>query len=333
MDKQPVFRRSLIAAATALALLGASPMARAVDELEGQNNSLTGAQKLTIGSDGSVSVNGVVGVLSGSSVLDVDFYSFDAKAGDMVTFDIDGGSGGLRKVDTILFLFGPGIDQRLVADDADSVDEGSSDEFGWVTDSYLVHSLPLTGTYTVAVTGYGVWVAEDGTYSAPMGILEEGNGDYKLIISGVTPPASMPPDPTPVPVPEPLVQKINIDIRSSAHAMMYGKHKGEVTVALLASPTFNPAEVNESSLTFGITGDETTLKRCDRHDERVGKKGPERRRHLVCHFNTDAAGLDVGDLEGVVKGQTSNGTAFEGRGFLKVGKPKKRGPRHHRAGR
>ncbi len=337
MNKQPVFRRTLIAAATALALLGASGMARAVDELEGQNNSLGAAQKLTIGSDGSVTVNGVVGVMTpGTYVLDVDFYSFEGKAGDVVTFDIDDGTGGLRKVDTVIYLFGPGIPIPKPSDDAEQPDEGSITFDGnWTPDSYLTfwEGLPQTGTYTIAVTAYNVAMDADGSYSAPMGLGEEDNGDYKLIISGVTPPAATP-DPDPVPVPEPTAETIKIDVRSSAHALHHGKHKDQITIALLASPTFNPVtDVDVSSLTFGLNGDEHSLRKCDQHKEdHAGKKGSERRRHLVCHFSADASGLDVGNNLGVLKGQKTNGTPFQASGFLKVGKPK-RGQRHARSGR
>ena len=39
---------------------------------------------------------------------------------------------------------------------------------------------------------------------------------------------------------------------------------------------------------------------------------------LVCHFDTQAAGFEPGDLEGIVKGSLKDGRRFEGRGLLKV---------------
>src|SRR4051794_12023927 len=80
-------------------------IAQTVNEVE-PNDSFASAQKLTIvvppgNTKGSASVSGVVGILAGPVVLDLDYYSFQGTAGDLVTIDIDGGMGGARSVDTI----------------------------------------------------------------------------------------------------------------------------------------------------------------------------------------------------------------------------------------
>src|SRR5687767_6142615 len=127
MDKQRVFRRSLIAAATAMALFGGNAFAQAVPETE-PNNQMGEAQAVEVVVNGSVSVDGVIGTLFGQAVNDVDFFSFNALPGDVITVDIDGGIGGQRDVDTVLHLFGPSFGTPLVSDD-EPLDEGSSSTF------------------------------------------------------------------------------------------------------------------------------------------------------------------------------------------------------------
>src|SRR3954471_7820161 len=74
-----------------LAVFGTSGVALAVGEVE-KNDPITSAQRVDVTS-GSGQVNGVLGnrLLSDPVVSDLDFYSFDGQAGDVVTIDIDGG--------------------------------------------------------------------------------------------------------------------------------------------------------------------------------------------------------------------------------------------------
>lgn len=311
MKTQPVVRR-LVAAV--VAAFGISGTALAVPESE-PNGSLSAAQHLTTGSDGSVTVDGVVGTVGGQAVTDVDFYSFDAKAGDVVTIDIDGGVGGLRDFDSIIFLFGPGILHPISADDAGTLDAGSTSLFDSRIDKYTI---PVTGTYTVAVTGVGVFLSSDGSYpQLPVGE----NGDYTLTVSGLSVDAPAPaPAPAPVPVPhaDPVVMQISIDIKpgnGQRSAVIHPHARGEVSVALLSSGSFNVLDVDVSSLKFGATGNEASLKKCEKRTERVNR---DRRRDLVCHFKTDLAGFAPGDLRGVLRGKTKDGRAFEGRGSVRV---------------
>jgi hypothetical protein len=103
-------------------------------------------------------------------------------------------------------------------------------------------------------------------------------------------------------------------------------------VAVLSSRDFNAMKVDRASLTFGAEGNEHSLYRCHGEGIDVNRDG---RKDLVCRFDNRAAGFDVGDLEGVLKG-TVEGSSFEGRAPLKVvmkGKKRKHGDDHHHGGR
>src|SRR5690349_19365842 len=71
----------LCIAAAFAAAWGTSAPAFATDEVE-PNDTAGTAQPLFVGSDGTAQMNGVVGVVSGTPVADVDFYSFDFVAKD-----------------------------------------------------------------------------------------------------------------------------------------------------------------------------------------------------------------------------------------------------------
>lgn len=291
-----------------LAGTAVSGVALAVDEVE-QNYPIESAQRLTIGADRSVTVNGVIGTLSGAMVNDIDIYSFYARKGDVVVFDIDGAAkpGGPARlnVDTVITVFGPGPDFRVLRSNDDSalrpLDAGSATN----RDSYLDNfKVDADGIYSVGVTAYPRFLADRG-YILDRGGLRY-NGDYTLIISGVSP----------------AVQQINIDIKPGGGtvAPINPKSRGGVPVALLSSDEFDALKVDVRSLTFGSTGDEQSLQRCGKGGEDVNGDG---RRDLVCHFENQAAKFSATDIEGVLKGKSAGGMMFEGRGLLKVVPPLK----------
>lgn len=347
-----------------LLAFGASRVALAVDELETDdpltfNDPVAKAQALDIGSDGTAVVNGEI--YNTATHRDVDFYSFQAQAGDLVTFDIDDGlKADFSGIWTVLAVFGPtGADHVPLnhsplrqSNWGSPVDTGSAyeydarigdgvDQFGQATLPFLV---PQTGTYVVGVsTEPGEFTSDDtlvtgdtsAPYSPPVGT-PHGGGTYTLTISGVTLPEVTPP------VVTPSVQQISIDIRPGRRDVILafrhfnrssdserrherealrGKFKGGLPVALLSSDTFNALEVDQSSLKFGATGNEDSLKRCVRHGVDVNRDG---RPDLICFFDLSKANFAVGETEGVVTG-TSSGGDFEGAGFLKI----LTGQRHH----
>jgi len=307
MDKQRSFRHALLA--VILGAFGMSGIALAVDEIE-PNHPIRSAQPLSLAGGvvagnagtavtaGGAMVNGIIGNLTGSEILDVDFYSFQGQALDVVTIDIRG-MGGVRDVDTILYVFGPGPTYQKLREN-DDCNRDPPDPGSHPFDSCIINfSLPATGTYTVGVSSYPLFLGNGGIYTSTMGA--NANGDYTLVISGVTLP----------------VQQINIDIKpgNSALAPVNPKSRGNIPVALLSSSEFNALDVNVASLTFGATGNEPSLSRCGKNGEDVNGDG---RLDLVCHFENQLAKFTPGDLEGIVKGTTADGRQFEGRGLLKV---------------
>ena len=285
-----------------LAALWPSAPALAVAEVE-PNDLITAAQPLNIGPDGVAVVQGVVGVTSGAATNDVDFYTFRGTEGDLIVADIDGGmkpAGGGRSVDTMLAILGPGPAFQLLRANDDGgtpLDEGSIHPF----DSRIVYfRLPATATYTVAVTSYPRSVRDGGVLNSTS-LNANSNGSYTLIISGVTAP----------------VQQINIAIKpgSGEHAPVNPKSKGKVPVALLGSAEFDALAVDTASLTFGRTGNESSLHHCNTSGEDVNGDG---RPDVVCHFENQEANFGPGDLEGILRGKTGAGRQFEGRGVLKV---------------
>jgi hypothetical protein len=87
------------------------------------------------------------------------------------------------------------------------------------------------------------------------------------------------------------------------------KSNGSTPVAILSTPSFNaPASVLVTSLTFGSTGAENSLDRCDANGQDVNGDGLL---DLVCHFETQAS-FQVGDGAGILKGKLNNGAFIKG---------------------
>lgn len=289
-----------VAMAAALAMTG---VAQAMPESEA-NDPVGLAQGLGIVAQsgqatGGAEVNGVIGVLSGAAVLDLDYFTFSGKAGDVVTLDIDGGMGGARSVDTIIAIFGPAPSYpvlRLNDDGGYPLDPGSTHPF----DSRIVNfKLPADGSYTVGVSSYPRRFVNGGsTSSSTLG--GNANGDYTLVISGVT---------------VPLVQ-VSIEIKpgSGDVAPINPKSRGKVPVALLGAGDFLVHDVDVRSVTFGHSGNEPSLSKCGEPTDVNGDTFPD----LVCHFENQDAKFVSSDDEGIVRGKLADGRSFEGRGWLKV---------------
>ncbi len=303
------------------AVLGAAAVpgvAQAVNEME-PNNPVSSAQQLTIIVEqgqptGGATVDGVLGNLTGAPVLDLDFYTFRGREGDVVTVDIDGGMGGVRSVDTILGIFGPGPTYTLLR---------YNDDAGYPLDTGSTHSndsritnfrLPATGDYTVGVSSYPRHFTNGGTTTSTA-LNATSNGDYTLVISGVTSP----------------VLHINIDIKpgqGTSPVPINPKSKGKIPVALLGSRDFSVSDVDVTSLTFGHTGDEASLSKCGGRED-VNDDGVL---DMVCHFDNQLAEFSAADAEAILRGKLDGGAAailsgkldggrgraFEGRGLLKV---------------
>jgi probable HAF family extracellular repeat protein len=89
-----------------------------------------------------------------------------------------------------------------------------------------------------------------------------------------------------------------------------------IPVAILSTPSFNaPKSVDLDSLTFGHSGNEKSLAFCCPLPVDVNcDKAPD----LICFFNTGEAGFQCGDTQGILKGQTKNGTPIQGSDSVKI---------------
>lgn len=107
------------------------------------------------------------------------------------------------------------------------------------------------------------------------------------------------------------VLPVNIDIiPGDAANEINVKRMKTVTVAILSSSNFSaPTGVDQASLTFGATGEETSLKSCSRKAKDVNKDGYL---DLSCTFTVKTAGFQCGDTEGILKGRTKTGTTIQG---------------------
>lgn len=94
------------------------------------------------------------------------------------------------------------------------------------------------------------------------------------------------------------------------------KSKGKIPVAILSATTFDaPLEVDASSLTFGRTGYEPSLAFCNSGGGDMNGDGIL---DLVCHFHTQAAAFHSGDTQGILKGETIDGTPITGKDSVRI---------------
>jgi hypothetical protein len=292
-------RFSSILTAVLLAAGMGQVLASSIPESE-PNNPIGNAQMLRGGAS-QLEVRGAIN--RSDDPNDVDFYSFNATAGDVLTVDIDYGFGSGDSVDTVIGIFDS--ERRLLrtGDDA-SIDPGSSHPYDARIDHFVV---PATGTYTVGVSSYPrFFTSGGGTWS---GYVDE--GDYALIIDGIS--AS--------------TMQITMVVKpgnDNVSPPINPRSKGKIPVALMGSEEFDVSAVDVSSLTFGATGDEKSLHKCAKNTRDINRDGY---RDLVCHFYTAKTGFGAGSLEGHMKGQMASGNArsrsaagagFEGRTWLKV---------------
>jgi len=121
------------------------------------------------------------------------------------------------------------------------------------------------------------------------------------------------------PLPEVPVgtRTIGLDIKPGSHPNPVNpKSRGKIPVALLSDANFDSiAEVDIESLTFGHSGDETSLAFCGQRSEDANGDGlPD----LICHFSTPAAAFLGGDEVGTLKGKTIRGVSIEGSDSVKI---------------
>jgi hypothetical protein len=279
----------------ALALATVGGAAQAIDEVE-QNDLLNSAQRLSDASDPSLMRDGasIKGMIAPPKPFpDVDFYTFYARKDQKLTLHIqDTGS-----FNPVLTVVSPSSKVK-----AEKFRQMQGDEIrlqDLVLDETGMWAIVVTPFSVLignpAATDFGTLVTEDSTPFQPI------SGSYTLVLT----PAA------------PSVLPIGIEIKpgSGERAPINPKAKGVIPVALLASVDFDPFSIDVSSLTFGRTGDERTLRRCAGGGQDIDGDGDLDR---VCTFENQGTNFNAMSSMGVLKGSTTSGTQFKGEGYLKA---------------
>ncbi|HEY8249215.1 MAG TPA: PPC domain-containing protein [Burkholderiales bacterium] len=309
MSTQRTIRRTLLA--MALVALGANGTALALNEEE-PNDLFNQPQALRFDATGLATITGSI-ENPGMFTPDVDYYSFEGNAGELIALDIDGTSG---ELDTVLYVFDPTGKMRYIAQDTDPADMGSNFYPTGGTGTYdpsLQFRVDIAGTWKVAVVAMPARLDDFGSWgTGPQDHEAHTGGTYSFFVSR--------------PAPKPSMQYVNIDIKPGDRRdpTPINKAKGYIPVALLADSQFDPFKIDVSSLRFGRTGKEASLVWCAQHGHRVNRDG---KRDRVCYFDNRKTGFTRMDTIGVLKGVTLGKVAFEGKDDVKV-YPQKR-HKHH----
>ena len=287
-------RTSLVIAC--LTAIGMTSSAFAATEVE-PNDTLAAAQVLA--GKSSHNINAMMGQAGDTVHNDLDFYTFNAKAGDVLDVDIDNGMGGNGDVNTILGIYK--ADGTLLRMNAYSngTDAGSSTILDARIDKFVA---PANGTYTVAVSNVPRYFINGGGTLAFFGTTTSSVGDYTLNISGIT--AAQ------------RTKQINIEVKPGVKqlAPLNPRAQGKVPVAIMGAAGFDVSGIKQKSLTFGSSGNENSLSKCQKRTRDINKDGYA---DLLCHFKNNVASFKSGDIEGILKGNTQSGQ-FEGRALIKV---------------
>ncbi len=277
--------------------------ATTLNEVE-PNNTVGTAQTITIQS-GETDINGAIsdpttsttsttfstpllpGMTAPVNVNDVDFYSFYAEAGTVITLNVYG-----TALYTTVSVFDNSNSYQVMRTNYGGTGSVSSS----VTTISNI-KIPARGYYTIGVVGYPRYFTDGGAVSGT----STASGNYTMAMT----------------VQLPAIQQINIEVRPGSTALtpLNPKSKGKIPVALLGDAKFNPLTVDTSTLTFGALGNENSLSNCVSSGEDVNNDGYL---DMICLFENQAAGFQYGDTEGTAKGKTKNGVMFQGTSVLKV---------------
>lgn len=89
-----------------------------------------------------------------------------------------------------------------------------------------------------------------------------------------------------------------------------------IPVSILSADTFDASsQVDTTTLTFGRTGDETSLDRCLPYFVDVNK---DDLRDFTCIFRSGQASFEIGDTEGILRGQTADGASIAGKDAIQT---------------
>jgi len=92
--------------------------------------------------------------------------------------------------------------------------------------------------------------------------------------------------------------------------------RGKMEVSILSTKTFDATKaINQTTLTFGRTGNEHSLSRCSKMAKDVNNDGlPDVR----CRFLTKNAGFQSNDKIGILRFVGNDGTPYEGRDAIAI---------------
>jgi CSLREA domain-containing protein len=180
----------------------------------------------------------------------------------------------------------------------DTTDPDVEHENGPTFETYIITD-PESGDWTIELFGADV---------------PQGGEEVTVIVSGE------PTEPT-------LVTVIDIKPGSNENPINIKTKNGVIPVAILTTPEFDALSVDHTSVTFGKTGVEAMethkkkkIGELKRHEEDVDGDGDT---DLMFHFRVGEAGLESGDTQAFLFGETLEGLAILGTDFIQtVGKPK-----------
>jgi len=198
----------------------------------------------------------------------------------------------------------------------------------------VIDTLPVETIFNSATTSQGSCGETEGSVSCDLGSLASGAGATITIL--VTPTAGglitntahvsgneTDPDSTnnTANSSTTVIFVVGVDIKpGNPNNPVNPGNKGQFTVAILSAPGFDaPNDLDWTSLTFGRSGNESSLAACQKKARDVNHDGLA---DLVCHFYTELTGLQTGDTEAILKGSTRDDILIEGREFISIVPPK-----------
>jgi hypothetical protein len=215
--------------------------------------------------------------------------------GDVITYSWQVGAPSGVITDTLVVgeLLGSGIYRSVVAN------QGSCESLGLTSFACTLDRLGAPMVITVTAEAL-----QEGQHDHRLSLLA-GRGDSLVVTSTTMAHRS----------PEPAAKTVEIDIKpeDTLNSINPGS-RGRTPVAILSRPGFDaPGQVDQSTLTFGRTGDEQSLAFCQMED--VDKDGLL---DLLCLFDTQAAAFTHGDSAGILKGRTFSGTPIRGTDSVRI---------------
>ncbi|NWG02087.1 MAG: DUF3466 family protein [Syntrophaceae bacterium] len=114
----------------------------------------------------------------------------------------------------------------------------------------------------------------------------------------------------------PIIE-VTIDIKPGETTNgVHLRNNGRIPVAILSTIDFDaPRQIDQGSLTFGLTGNEKSKAFCNQRPKDVNGDGLK---DLVCYFDIRSTGLSCNDLVGILKGVTKDGMPIEGKDSVTI---------------